>query len=288
VHTALVTGAASGIGRALAAALVQQGSHVVLADLDGAAAGQAASELGPRAVPAQVDVRDREAVRELVERSHRDHDGLDLLINNAGTGVGGPISTLTAEHWRAQLEVNLYGVLHGIEAAYPLMLARGQGQICSTSSLSGLVPAPTLGPYTTSKFAVVGLSLALRAEAAAAGVRVSVLCPGFTETPLLDGGRTTDAPPTAVTSIRPLIRATRLRPVPPQLVARDCLAGLRRDTAVIVTPLTARVAWRLNRLAPALAGRVASLTARAALTRLQSESSLLQTVPSPTPSRGEA
>ena len=270
MHTALVTGAASGIGRALARALLQSGSTVVLADVDGAAAERTAGELGPRAVAAAVDVRDREAVRELVERTDRDHDGLDLLVNNAGTGVGGAFSTLTAEHWRAQLEVNLYGVLHGIEAAYPRMRARGAGQICSTSSLSGLVPAPSLGPYTTSKHAVVGLSLALRAEAATHGVRVSVLCPGFTETPLLDHGHMPEAP-TGVVGVRPLISATHARTVSPELVARDCLAGLRRDRAVIVTPLSARVLWRAYRFAPGLADRLATRTARDVLAALPQE-----------------
>ena len=268
MHTALVTGAGSGIGRALAAALVGRGSTVVVADLDAAAADRVSAELGPLAVPAQVDVRDRDAVRELVERTDRDHGGLDLLINNAGTGVGGPFSNLTAEHWRNQLEVNLYGVIHGIEAAYPLMRARRYGQICSTSSLSGIIPAPSLGPYTTSKYAVVGLSLALRAEAAAYGVRVSVLCPGFVETPLLDNGFTPDAPPTGMTSVRPLIRASRGRTVQPETIAKACLAGLRKDTPIIVAPLSAKAAWLAQRYAPGVVDRVAKHTAARVLSEL--------------------
>lgn len=203
MHTALVTGAASGIGRALARALLAQGSTVVVADLDGAAAQRTAAELGPHALAAQVDVREREAVRELVERTDRDHDGLDLLVNNAGTGVGGAFS----------------------------------------------------------------MSLALRAEAATHGVRVSVLCPGFTQTPLLDRAHMAEAP-TGVTSIRPLITAARARTVPPEPVARDCLAGLRRDRAIIVTPLSARVMWRAFRLAPGLADALATRTARDVLASL--------------------
>lgn len=269
MHTALVTGAASGIGRALAAALVRDGSTVVVADLDGEAAQRTAAALGPRAVAATLDVRDRDAVRELVERTDRDHGGLDLLVNNAGTGVGGAFHTLSSEHWRAQLEVNLYGVLHGVEAAYPLMRARGAGQICSTSSLSGIIPAPTLGPYTTSKHAVVGMSLALRAEAATFGVRVSVLCPGFTETPLLDGGAVSSG--TGVTSVRPMIRVMRSGIASPEAIADACLAGLRKDRAVIVAPLSARVAWRAYRLAPGLADRLVTRTARGVLSALASE-----------------
>jgi NAD(P)-dependent dehydrogenase (short-subunit alcohol dehydrogenase family) len=110
VHTALVTGSrVRASGRALAVALLQSGSAVVLADLDGPAAERAADELGPRASAAALDVRDRDAVRELVQRVDRDAGGLDLLVNNAGTGVGGAFSTLTSEHWRDLLEVNLYG-----------------------------------------------------------------------------------------------------------------------------------------------------------------------------------
>jgi NAD(P)-dependent dehydrogenase (short-subunit alcohol dehydrogenase family) len=271
VPAALVTGAASGIGRALAAALVRDGWRVVVADLDGARADLTAGALGPRASAAQLDVRDREAVRELVERTDRDLGGLDLMVNNAGTAVAGPFSTLTAEHWRAQLEVNLYGVVHGIEAAYPLMRARGRGQICSTSSLSGVIPAPSLGPYTTSKFAVVGLSLALRGEAAAYGVRVNVLCPGFVETSLLDHGFDPEAPPTGTTSVRPLIRASRGRTTTPEKVADDCLAGLRRDVPVIVTPLDARLAWWAFRYAPSLVDRMVKRTARDVLRELPTE-----------------
>lgn len=268
MHTALITGAASGIGRALAAALIRDGSTVIVADLDGDAAQRTAAQLGSRAVPATLDVRDRDAVRELVERTDRDRGGLDLLVNNAGTGVGGAFHTLTAEHWRAQLEVNLYGVLHGIEAAYPLMRARGAGQICSTSSLSGILPAPSLGPYSTSKYAVVGMSLALRAEAATFGVRVSVLCPGFTETPLLDGGTASGAPDTGVTSVRPLIKAMRSGVATPESIAQACLSGLRKNKAVIVAPLAARVAWRAYRFAPGLTDKLVTRTARAVLAEL--------------------
>jgi NAD(P)-dependent dehydrogenase (short-subunit alcohol dehydrogenase family) len=267
VHTALVTGAASGIGHALAVALLESGSTVVLADLDGPAAERAAEQLGPRASAAQLDVRDRDAVRELVQRVDRDAGGLDLLVNNAGTGVGGAFSTLNADHWRDLLEVNFYGVLHGIEAAYPLMRVRGAGQICSTSSLSGLLPAPTLAPYSTSKFAVVGLSLALRAEAATYGVRVSVLCPGFTETPLLDAELMADRS-AEVRSVRPLIRAFRSPTGSPEVVARECLEGLRKDLAVIVTPRSSRLAWRAHRLAPRLVDRFATRAARQVLAEI--------------------
>lgn len=272
MHTALVTGAASGIGRALSAALVRDGSTVVVADVDGEAARRTAAALGPRAVAVTLDVRDREAVRELIERTDRDHDGLDLLVNNAGISVGGPFHTLTSEHWRAQLEVNLYGVLHGIEAAYPLMRARGAGQICSTSSLSGIIPAPTLGPYSTSKHAVVGMSLALRAEAATCGVRVSVLCPGFTETSLLDGGTDSGVAGPGVISVRPMIRVMGIGIATPEAIADSCLTGLRKDRAVIVAPLSARVLWRACRFAPGLADRLATRTARGVLSALASES----------------
>ena len=111
------------------------------------------------------------------------------------------------------------------------------------------------------------MSLALRGEAAAHGVRVSVLCPGFVETPLLDTPDP-EAPPTGFTSIRPLIKAAHGRTTTPERVAADCLAGLRRDVPVIVTPLSARLAWRAYRYVPALADRVVTRTARDALRAL--------------------
>jgi NAD(P)-dependent dehydrogenase (short-subunit alcohol dehydrogenase family) len=140
---AIVTGAASGIGQALAGALVSRGDTVVLADIDGEGAERAASELARRGPgtgsPAVLDVRDAAAVQALVDETRDKHGRLDLMVNNAGIGVGGDAGELLLAHWDRVIDVNLRGVVHGVHAAYPLMIRQRSGQIVNTASLAGLI-----------------------------------------------------------------------------------------------------------------------------------------------------
>ncbi|MGY1686739.1 SDR family NAD(P)-dependent oxidoreductase [Geodermatophilus sp. SYSU D00867] len=259
-RVAIVTGGASGIGRALGAALVRRGDQVVLAGPDGAAAVQAAERLtadGPgTATGAAVDVRDAAAVEALVTGTTGRYGRLDLLVNNAGVGMGGPVEELSLAHWDRAIDVNLRGVVHGVQAAYPLMVRQGSGHIVNTASLAGLLPNPGFTPYAATKWAVVGLSLSLRGEAAPRGVRVSVVCPGGVDTPMLDKGIPPGLPrvPT-VEAIDPRRVITTLnggRLYSAEALAADVLRGVDRDRAVIVVPRRARVAWRLMRLSPSL------------------------------------
>ena len=270
-RVAIVTGGASGIGRALSAALVARGDRVVLADLDGAAAEDVAERLragGPgTATAAAVDVRDAGAVTALVTGTAERHGRLDLLFNNAGLGIGGPAEELSPAHWDRTLDVNLRGVLHGVQAAYPLMLRQGQGHIVNTASLAGLLPMPGSAPYATTKWAVVGLSLSLRAEGAARGVRVSVVCPGGVDTPILDKGMPADLPRVpSVEGIDTRAVITRLsggRLYGADALAADVLRGVDRNRPLIVAPRQARVMWRLMRLSPSLVLRLlAAMAAR--------------------------
>ncbi|MEV0967900.1 SDR family oxidoreductase [Microtetraspora glauca] len=259
-RTAVITGGASGIGRAVARALVARGLHVTIADIRHAE--KAAGDLG--CAHATLDVTDASAVRDLLGAVRDEHGRLDYVFNNAGIAIGGYADELTLDHWNAAIDVNLRGVVHGVHAAYPIMVRQGFGHIVNTASLAGLTPAPMMAPYTATKHAVVGLSLALRAEAAAKGVRVSVVCPGFVDTPLLDHANP-GLPPTEVgdQARRAAVRAQgRLYPV--DAMARDILRGVARDQAFIVAPASARFAWRLARLSPVLASRVAGLAVRRA------------------------
>jgi len=238
---ALVTGAASGIGRALAEALAERGALVTLADLHLAGAEAVALRLpGARAVA--LDVRDSAAFERTVADVFTRHGRLDLFFNNAG--VGGPYAEaheLTVDDWRQVLEVNLHGVIHGIAAVYPRMVAQRSGHIVNTASLAGIVPHGMVLPYSTAKHAVVGLSTCLRIEGRAYGVRVSAACPGLIDTNIF----------TASISYR---RHTveQLRPLMPQpMSAADCarriLAGVASNRAIIpITALTwiGWLAWR--------------------------------------------
>jgi NAD(P)-dependent dehydrogenase (short-subunit alcohol dehydrogenase family) len=200
-----------------------------------------------------LDVRDAHGFSELAARVVRDHGRIDLLFNNAGVAVWGDVADLTQAHWDRVIDVNLRGVVHGVTAVYPIMISQGRGHIVNTASLAGLVPGPLLTPYAMTKHAVVGLSTGLRAEAAAHGVRVSVLCPGLIDTPLLDKGNPPDlaAVPSPLDGRKMLSRSMG-KAYPPASLAADVLEGVARNRAFIVTPRHARAAWAVYRLSPEL------------------------------------
>lgn len=178
--SAVVTGAASGIGKALAIELVARGATVLVADVDGAGAAAVAGDLegpghGPgSARPVALDVTDAGAVTRAIDRFAGDHGGLDFLFNNAGIGIGGEVREMTAAHWQRVIDVNLLGVVHGVAAAYPPMIEQGRGHIVNTASLAGLVPSPLLVPYSATKHAVVGLTEAIRGELRLMGAHIDV------------------------------------------------------------------------------------------------------------------
>lgn len=261
---AIVTGGASGIGRSLAARLAARGDTVVVADLNAEGAAETAEHLngrgGGKAFSAALDVTDAEAVRETYQRVARDHGRLDLVFNNAGIAVAGLAEELTLAHWDRAVDINLRGVVHGVDAAYRIMLEQGSGHIVNTASLAGLFPMPLGIPYTATKHAVVGLSLALRAEAATRGIKVGVVCPGFVDTSLL---KTVNAglPETGMSS-KPSAgeEAPAKGLYSPDSMAGDIMKGVARDRALIVAPASGRLAWRAMRISPRLAvrlGRVA-------------------------------
>ncbi len=256
-RVAIVTGAASGIGEALSGALVRRGAAVVLADIDEAGVKAAADALsarpGAQVSGVALDVTDAEAVAALVERTAHDHGHLDFLFNNAGIGIVGPVRELSLAHWNRVIDVNLRGVVHGVVAAYPLMIRQGRGHIVNTASLAGLLPSPMLTPYGMTKHGVVGLSESLRMEGADHGVRVSVVCPGVIDTPLLDKGNPPDLPPvTTMPNGRKLLTSMIGAAYPASSLAEDVLDGVARNRPLIVAPRHARIPWRIYRLSPRL------------------------------------
>jgi len=243
---ALVTGAGSGIGRGVALELARRGAIVVCADVNAATAEATANDArvaGGRASAAALDVGDRAAFFELVETIVRSNGRLDYLFNNAGIAVGGDVRDIAHEQWKRIVDVNLWGVIHGVEAAYPRMAERGSGHIVNTASVAGLVPFTTMTPYSMTKHAVVGLSLSLRAEAAALGVKVSALCPAFIETGIFAAAHL------ARTDKDEAMKGLLIqKPVPLDVAVRKILAGVERNKALIVFPLYAHVLWWLQRL----------------------------------------
>jgi NAD(P)-dependent dehydrogenase (short-subunit alcohol dehydrogenase family) len=263
-RVAFVTGGASGIGRALCGALVSRGARVVVADINASGAAAVARELSARgpgsATSLSLDVADATGFEHAVGGVHADAGRLDLLFNNAGIGIGGPVEELTLAHWERALDVNLRGVVHGVRAAYPLMLHQRFGHIVNTASLAGLLPFPLGVPYAMTKHAVVGLSVSLRTEAATYGVRVSAVCPGVIDTPILDSDGPSDLPRTSLSGRgREFFRHSNRGPAyPPEELAHDVLRGVDRNHAIIIAPARARTAWLVNRLAPRLVERASA------------------------------
>jgi NAD(P)-dependent dehydrogenase (short-subunit alcohol dehydrogenase family) len=250
---AIVTGGASGIGAELCSRLGASGAEVVVADLDLVGAERVATAVtraGGRARACPVDVTDAAAVQALVDEVPR----LDLMFNNAGVMVTGEGHRLELAHWNRDIDINLRGVVHGVHAAYRRMVEQGAGHIINTASLAGLVPAPGWGPYTATKAGVVALSLALRAEGAALGVKVSVVCPGYVKTRLTANGDVVGVQ--GANARAEFIRAQwPYQPASPETVAKDVLYGVAKNRAVILTPRSAYTIWWLYRLAPGLVAR---------------------------------
>jgi NAD(P)-dependent dehydrogenase (short-subunit alcohol dehydrogenase family) len=249
----VVTGAGSGIGAALVRHLVAEGAHVVAADLDPAAARATARAVtGPGSCADRgLDVTDAAAVDRVVVETAQAHGSLDYLFNNAGITFGGETEDLTLDHWNAIIDVNIRGVVHGVAAAYPLMIRQGSGHIVNTASMGGLMAAGLITSYVMTKHAVVGLSLALRTEAAAHGVRVTALCPAAVDTPILEKGELGRFHGRDYYLKGQGIR----RPLDPDTFARQALDAVASNRPLLVTPAAARMVWRIGRLAPAFTNR---------------------------------
>jgi len=253
--TAIVTGAASGIGRALAEELAKRGCEVVLADLQVELVEEVASRicvLGGKAKAAKIDVTDFPAMEHLVQQTVQRTGRLDYIFNNAGIVIGGYVNQFGIEDWNQIVDVNLRGVINGIQAAYRTMVAQGFGHIINTASMAGLMPGPGNVAYTATKHAVVGLSKSLRAEAAVVGIRVSVICPGAIRTPILVGGgkygkMLIDIPPEQMRRMW-----EKLKPMSPNVFAVKVLNSVAKNKAIIIVPSWWKLFWWVNRLSPSL------------------------------------
>ena len=242
---AIVTGGASGIGKSLATLLIEQGARVLIADI--ADAQSAAQELGCEGI--KLDVTDNGAVKRCVEDFAQSQGRLDYMFNNAGILVVGDAKDMSYEDWDNVINVNLKGVINSIFAAYPIMIQQGYGHIVNTGSLAGLLPSPTAVPYSASKFAVVGLTQSLRAEAKRYGVKVSAVCPGFITTPMADnskmvGGMDRKKSIDSVKFVGGYISSDEL--------ARRALKGVSRNKELIVIPTKIRVLASFLRRFPEL------------------------------------
>jgi NAD(P)-dependent dehydrogenase (short-subunit alcohol dehydrogenase family) len=245
---AVVTGAASGIGRALAERSVQEGMKVVLADVEADALAETEASVraaGATVLAVRTDVSKAKDVETLAEKAREAFGAVHLLCNNAGVATEAPIWESTVAEWDWVVGVNLWGVIHGVRVFVPIMLAQDtECHIVNTASMSGLISVPSFGVYNVTKHGVVTLSETLYQELAErrAKIRVSVLCPGIVSTRILESARnrpghlaTTD--PAAAPSGPRWEALRQLVPtgMPPEQVADAVFAALRKDQFYILT-----------------------------------------------------
>jgi len=186
---ALVTGAASGIGRATALALARRGADLVICDIDEAGLDTVRGEieaLGRAVLARTVDVADREQMRAFAETVHAEIPAVDVLVNNAGVAVTATFVDTTLEDWDWILGINLVGVIHGCHFFVPRMIERGQGgHVVNISSTAGYFALGTMSAYSATKFAVRGMSEVMHGELAVHGIGVTAVCPGIIDTPIV-------------------------------------------------------------------------------------------------------
>ena len=239
-RVAVITGGASGIGRALALALAREGADVAVADVDEAGMAEtvaAVEALGRSGLAIRTDVADRASVLALADRVEVRFGAVDVLCNNAGVVVHGGLERATHQDWAWVMGVNLWGVVHGLEAFLPRMIARGAGgHVVNTASMAGLIASQGLGVYNTTKYAVVGLSETLAKDLRPYGIGVSVLCPMGVDTRIRDAARNRPPalrnPPGAV----PAGEVTLMgRTLDPETVAAQTVLAIRTGALYVIT-----------------------------------------------------
>lgn len=231
---AVVTGAASGIGRAAALAFAAAGSDVVVSDIDAAgseAVAEQVREAGREALVVGCDVADRAQVEALVGRSVAWKGHCDVFVSNAGVGVGGPPHTVPLDDWEWIVDINMWSHVWAVRAVLPHMLERGSGHLVHTASSAGILGFPSLIPYCLTKFAVVGLAESLAVWGADKGIGVSVVCPLVVNTNIHEGSRTTPedgVTPEALEVGRSMVKQIfEQTGLPPERVAEDIVDAVR-------------------------------------------------------------
>jgi len=248
-RVAVVTGAASGIGRAMAERFAAEGMKIVLADVEEQALAQAAAEMksgGAAVLAVRTDVSKAADVAALAKKTKDTFGGAHVLCNNAGVSVAGPMWEKTVQDWEWILGVNLWGVIHGIREFVPMMLAQdAEAHVVNTASMAGLISGPGMAPYNVTKHSVVTMSESLHHELAMASqgrVRVSVLCPGWVNTKIAESERNRPAELPQTGPAQPgqevmiqMVKGFLANGLPPTRVADLVFAAIRDERFYILT-----------------------------------------------------
>jgi NAD(P)-dependent dehydrogenase (short-subunit alcohol dehydrogenase family) len=248
---AVVTGAGSGLGRALSVELGRRRGRVVVSDVNAPAAEETARQVEAAGGQARVvvcDVTRPEQVDALAEASEAAFGGMDLVVNNAGVASVGSVGRMSLADWKHVLDVNLWGVIHGCHSFVPRLRRQGSGHVLNIASMAGLLSAPYMGPYNASKAAVVALSETLYTELRPAGLGVTVACPMFFRTGIAAAARVTEGEDRPLKEM--MTKLVDKAAVEAEQVARVCLRAVERETFYVLPMASGRWFWRLKRVAP--------------------------------------
>ena len=257
----VITGAGSGIGHATALRCAKAGAEVIAVDIDAASAAATADKCGlagPEAHPYVCDVADSQAVIDLAATVGTTHGPVDLLVNNAGVGVGGPFLDNSLEDWEWLRGINLDGVVYGCHAFGPAMVERGSGHVVNIASGAAYIPNRNMAAYCASKAAVVSFSQCLRADWSGSGVGVSAICPGLIRTPIHRSSRMVGPMAARHDLAERLFRFGHS----PDLVAKAIVRAAERNQEVVPVGFESELAYRVLRFAP---GPIQGLVTRAGI-----------------------
>ncbi|UGB30563.1 SDR family NAD(P)-dependent oxidoreductase [Metabacillus sp. B2-18] len=228
---AIVTGGASGIGKAICYELVAQQVFVIICDIDDEKGSALEQEINQNVIHSRfihLNVTDHKDVEAIITGTYEEFGRLDYLFNNAGIAMYGELYDMSMEEWQDIVNVNLWGVIHGTQVGYKIMKEQGFGHIVNTASAAGLGPSPISAAYSTTKHAVVGLTTSLHYEAEEFGVKISTLCPAFVDTPIFDSAK-------AINIDKSIIRqqVSKQKMMTPEQLAKITLKSIHKNTPII-------------------------------------------------------
>ena len=252
-RTALVTGAGSGIGRASALAFARRGANLAICDIGEAGLAEteaAARKLGASVIARRVDVAKADEMQAFADAVHGQVESIDVLMNNAGVGLGGGLLETSLEDWHWIVDINLFGVVHGIHCFVPAMVRRGRGgHVVNVASMAGYVAGSLLPAYSTTKFAVIGLSESLREELGPHRIGVTAVCPGIINTGIVRASRMRGKQANEASRAEMQRRFAR-RNYTPERVAENVLSAIQRNRAVAPISPEAWTFYYAKRLVP--------------------------------------
>ena len=247
---AVITGAASGIGKCLGEQLAALGAHVELSDINPAGIDIAVSEIqssGGSVSGKVLDVTDYEAFKAYIDQIVATRGRIDYMFNNAGIAIAVEFQDMNLEDWNKVIDINLNGVFHGSILAYRQMVKQGFGHIVNLSSIEGLIPFPTTGSYVATKYAVLGFTQGMWVEGRSLGVKTHAVCPGYIKTNIFDAAKMVNINRDKIMDQYKLLEKMGITA---DKCAKVILKGVARDKPIIPVTTLAHVIWRMARLFP--------------------------------------